>query len=686
MTQDSSLSNPGERSAYIRLFDTLAGHNLLLEANPPHFTILAATPQRLRDVGMSKEDVIGKPLFEAHPGNAADPTDNGANNLRSSLDHVMRYREIHQLPVQRYDLTDEQGGYSEKYWRASNRPVLNDAGEVAYIIHTAEEITTQIKAAQRELQMEGVEKIFSLFMHAPIVVTLVNSDEHVLELANEAAFKLWGKGPEQMIGKPFFEVLPELRGQGIVELFDQVRSSGKPYTAQEVPLTSLVNGKKELHYFNLVYQPYYSKDMTTATGVFTISNDVTEQVLDRQKLKENEAALEAALEQVRLSKEAAELGTFDMNLETGTLHWDERCRTLFGISHQNQVSYQKDFADGLHPDDRERILKVIDQLFVKSISNGNYDVEYRTVGAEDGIIRWVRAKGKVYFDKDEKPVRFIGSVLDITPQVDARIRIENLVDERTKELAQANETLQIMNKELQRSNANLEEFAHVASHDLKEPVRKINFFTNQLKDSLSPHLNVAELSLFGRIENATERMRDLIDDLLLYSHVSQRPHSIEEVTLNDQIQRVLEDLELNIHEKNAIINVGTLPVVKGYPRQLQQLFQNLISNALKYSKANQAPRIDITASTLKENNEDYYVISVKDDGIGFNQAYAEKIFQMFTRLHARNEYSGTGVGLSIVKKVVQNHNGFIRVESSENEGALFKIYLPVDSVQLKSSA
>lgn len=677
MTYDSSLFNLDETAAYIRLFDALVGHNLLLAANPPHFTILAATPQRLRDVGMTKEDVVGKPLFEAHPGNATDPTDNGANNLRTSLDHVLRYKEMHQLPVQRYDLPNEQGGFSEKYWRASNRPVLNDKGEVAYIIHTAEEITTQIKAAQRELQLEGVEKIFSLFMHAPIVVGLVNGDDYVLELANEEAFKLWGKGPEQIIGKPILEGLPELGGQGIVDMFDQVRRSGKPYTAQEVPVTSIVNGRKELHYFNLVYQPYYDKNSTKATGVFTISNDVTEQVLDRQKLREKETALEAALEQVRLSKEAAELGTFDMDLEKGTLHWDERCRTLFGISHQAPVSYEKDFALGLHPDDRERILKVIDQLFVKSISNGNYDVEYRTVGAEDGVVRWVRAKGKVYFNAADKPVRFIGSVLDITEKVMAIQKIESLVEERTKELAQANETLQVINKELQRSNANLEEFAHAASHDLKEPVRKIHFFTNQLKSQLKPQLNEAELRSFGRIENATERMGNLIDDLLLYSHVSQRPHSMEAVELSEQVKRVLEDLELDIQEKKAIINVAGLPVVYGQRRQLQQLFQNLISNALKYSKAEEPPRIDITASEWEENRCAYHVISVKDNGIGFNEEYAEKIFQMFTRLHGRNEYSGTGVGLSIVKKVVEHHNGFIRVESREKQGSLFKIYLPV---------
>ncbi len=676
MAYDTTFYGVDEKAALIRLFDALAGHNLLLEANPPHFTILAATPQRLQDVGMSKEAVLGKALFEAHPGNSNDPTDNGVSNLRASLDHVLRYKEIHELPIQRYDLPNEEGGFSEKYWRASNRPVLNEAGEVAYIIHSAEDITQQIKSAQREIQMAGVEKIFSLFMHAPMVVGLVNGKDHVLEMANDAAFRLWGKGPEALIGKPILEGLPELAGQGIIELFDQVRASGKPFIVHEAPVSALVNGKEVQHYFNLVYQPYYGNNDTEVTGVFTISHDITGQVLARRRIEGSEAALESALEQARLSKEAAELGTFDMDLVRGTMHWDDRCRTLFGISHHGPVTYEKDFAQGLHPEDCERILHHIEQLFVKSALNGNYDVEYRTVGAEDGITRWVRAKGKVYFSADEKPLRFIGSVLDITQQVEARLEVANLVAQRTRELAAANETLLALNKELERSNQNLEEFAHAASHDLKEPVRKIHFFTHQLHEQLSPQLKDGEQRMFARIENATQRMGALIDDLLLYSHVSHRPQQTEAVDLRERVQRVLEDLDLDIEEKKATVRLGRLPVVKGYQRQLQQLFQNLISNALKYSKTGQPPLIEITADMVEKEGRPYHLIAVKDNGIGFDPVYTDRIFQMFARLHGKAEYSGTGVGLSIVKKVVDNHNGLIEVDSAVDEGSVFKICLP----------
>ena len=234
--------------------------------------------------------------------------------------------------------------------------------------------------------------------------------------------------------------------------------------------------------------------------------------------------------------------------------------------------------------------------------------------------------------------------------------------------------------ELKRSNENLEEFAHAASHDLKEPIRKIHFFTAQLKEQLGEQLTETQRRSFERIENATQRMGGLIDDLLLYSHVSQRPQEMESIDLSDKIKRVIDDLEIDIREKNAVIHVADMPTVKGHRRQLQQLLQNLISNAIKYSKADVPPVIEITHRFEIDNGKQYHLISVKDNGIGFDTTYSEKIFQMFTRLHGRNEYSGTGVGLSIAKKVAENHGGLIRAKSTPGEGSEFEVFLPVAEI------
>ncbi len=243
-------------------------------------------------------------------------------------------------------------------------------------------------------------------------------------------------------------------------------------------------------------------------------------------------------------------------------------------------------------------------------------------------------------------------------------------------------------EELKRSNSNLEEFAYAASHDLKEPIRKIHVFSDRLKSSLAPRMSETETRMFERMEHATERMHLLVEDLLEYSHVSKRPHQMEDIDLNKKLQQVLSDLEVLIEEKKAFITAGPLPLVKGYRRQLQQLFQNLISNALKYHKPGVAPEIHIASQVVaghdipvnlstEERNSQFYLITVQDLGIGFEQQYAERIFNMFQRLHGKAEYSGTGIGLSIVRKVVENHNGYIWAESEPGHGATFSVLLPV---------
>jgi signal transduction histidine kinase len=242
-------------------------------------------------------------------------------------------------------------------------------------------------------------------------------------------------------------------------------------------------------------------------------------------------------------------------------------------------------------------------------------------------------------------------------------------------------------EELQRSNAHLEDFAHAASHDMKEPLRKIRTFTDRLRNNLGARLTNTETEFVSRIENAAERMQQLVDDLLEFSHVSERPHQLELVDLKEKVQKVLVDLDLPIEEKGAKIEVGPLPTVAGNRRQLQQLFHNLIGNALKYSKPEIAPDIRICSRLVRgaeapinlsseQAEKQFYLIEVSDNGIGFEQQYAEQIFGMFQRLHGKAEYAGTGVGLSIARKVAENHNGYIWATSEPGVGATFHLLLP----------
>jgi light-regulated signal transduction histidine kinase (bacteriophytochrome) len=286
-------------------------------------------------------------------------------------------------------------------------------------------------------------------------------------------------------------------------------------------------------------------------------------------------------------------------------------------------------------------------------------------------------------DEEGTILKWYGTCTDIDDQKKSSDLLEEKVKERTIEL-------ESQKKELERSNAHLEDFAYAASHDLKEPIRKIQTFSNLLKTRLQDRIANEDQYYFQRMDKATERMQLLIDDLLEYSHVSTSNNYFDKIDLNKKLAQVLEDLEVDIAEKNAKVTVGLLPVIKGHRRQMQQLFQNLLTNALKFRKPDVSPEIRISSSVISGENINtsnagsetkhklYNLIQFSDNGIGFEQEYAEKIFKMFQRLHGKSEYDGTGIGLAIVRKVVENHKGFISAEGKPGEGATFKIFLPIE--------
>ena len=259
---------------------------------------------------------------------------------------------------------------------------------------------------------------------------------------------------------------------------------------------------------------------------------------------------------------------------------------------------------------------------------------------------------------------------------------------KIEEIRNVNTKLDTVNNELLKSNNRLEEFAYAASHDLQAPLRKVRTFTGKLRNELWEQLNNSQQELFNRIDRSTERMVALIEDLLTFSYFIRGTREIAELDLNEEVKDVLEDLELDIAEKGAKLNVKELPKVRGDKRQFQQLFQNLISNSIKYTNSGVAPVIEISSYKItgyeankhlpvEAEDKPYYLIELKDNGIGFDQQYAGDIFKEFTRLHADPKYAGTGIGLSIVQKVAENHHGFVWAESKPGEGAVFKILLPV---------
>ena len=281
----------------------------------------------------------------------------------------------------------------------------------------------------------------------------------------------------------------------------------------------------------------------------------------------------------------------------------------------------------------------------------------------------------------------IGYVKITQDQTDKKTYLDQL-NNKIEDIRNINQQLDTVNNELLRSNANLQEFAYASSHDLQAPLRNMKFYVQRLKEDLG-NLTEGQRALFQRIENSGDRMMKLIEDLLSFSYIGMGTAQKTEIDLNQQVKDVIDDLELEVVEKGAKFKIDSLPKVRGDRRQFQQFFQNLIGNAIKYAKPDVVPEIQISSNEvlgreakaslpIDEADKKYYLIQLKDNGIGFEQEYAEDIFKVFTRLHGASTYAGSGVGLSIVQKVVENHNGYIWAESTPGEGASFKILLPVD--------
>ncbi|WP_190277262.1 PAS domain S-box protein [Taibaiella lutea] len=375
---------------------------------------IAQANRAIIDVWGKGSDVIGKTYFELLP-------ELEEQEIYPQLDNVFTTAIPFHARNQRVDLTIN-GVLTVFYFNYSFTPLLDKNGNVYGVMNTAADVTDLNIAKQRIEQSE--ENFRNMIAQAPVAMCLLTGSEYIVEHVNTAMLEIWGKPRETVMNKPVFEALPDAREQGLEQVMDGVYVTGKPFIANEQPVSLLRFGKPDVVYQNFVYQPYKSTD-GRILGVLAISVDVTEQVIARREL-------ERAYEQARLSKQAAQMGTFDMNMVDGTLEWDERCRTLFGINHNNAITYEKDFVGGLHPDDKEYVLNIIDGVLDKSLTNGDYDIEYRTVGAADQIVRWVRAKGKAYFDEQDKPVRFIGSVLDITDQKLDEIRMHENAEKQTR--------------------------------------------------------------------------------------------------------------------------------------------------------------------------------------------------------------------------------------------------------------
>lgn len=319
-----------------------------------------------------------------------------------------------------------------------------------------------------------------------------------------------------------------------------------------------------------------------------------------------------------------------------------------------------------------------DENIFKGYKAGAVDYIYKPIQSE-----LLRAKVAVFVDlyrknhqlmMQEQKLKAINKSLEI--EVKDRIASEEKVIELNKQLLKNIEQLESTNKEL-------DQFAFIASHDLQEPLRKIRTFSNRVVTKYRDQLDEEGKLYMDKMQAACERMQNLINDILAFSKIAISKESLVLTDLNAVIDEVLADMDMQVHEKNAQITVHKLPMLHVYPNLMKPLFQNLLNNSLKYSQKEIQPVIEISGKIEsmtegKKGGKKFCRIQIKDNGVGFEQQYAEQIFTMFKRLHGNSEYAGTGIGLAICKKIVEEHHGYISAKSAVNQGATFTITLPVE--------
>ena len=570
------------------------------------------------------------------------------------------------------------GRLEDVYWTFGYSPVRDESGQVAGVLAVCQETTRQVTEANEQQRIvQTAARWKHVFGQVPVGICILQGPTFIIDLINDEQLKIVGRPGQNLLGQPVFEAIPEAAGQGLEQLLTEVLTTGEPIYANEIGIQLPRDGRLQTCYFNLVYQAL--RDETDRiVGVVTVASEVTDQVLARQEVQESQLRLRSIIANAPAG----------MGLLVGRdLVFELPNRALIDI-----VGKGPDIAGKpLHmvmPElttENQPFLKILDDVYTSGVL-------FQTFGSLVKILR-DGVMTDSYYNITYTPLRDtageVFAILDIAIDVTEQIKAQRQLEDSESQYRQLAEVLEERVKkrtdDLERSNLDLIQFASVASHDLKEPSRKIQTFATLLKELLADRINDEEADLFRRLVNSAARMQTLVSDVLRLSKLSDTTATFGLVDLNAVLNLIRDDLELTIREQGAEFQMGILPTVQAEPAQMHQLFLNLTSNALKFQNG-RTPRIRVepvplTESVMSElglpDPHQYVVIAVSDNGIGFDLKYKDKIFGMFQRLHGRSQFAGTGIGLTIVKKIVDNHRGYIDVQSQPGVGTTFRVALPL---------
>lgn len=669
---------------YKSLFTHLPERYVVFDVTRPGFTMVAASDAYLKVTDTSLEQIIGKSLFEVFPDTSQEAAETGKGNLERSLDTVIRTRKQDSTGVIRYDLADKKGNMSVRFWRATHYPLFKDGKLVAIVQNTAD--ITDFISSEEQLRLANL-KLENALMTGLIGSWSWNVPSNIVT-ADKGLANLFGVSVESA-----------LNGLPIEKFVASIHEDDRERVGKVIQET-VASG-------DIFEQEYRTVD-TKGTVRWVIARGQVERdekgkaidfpgvMIDISSRKQVEADLQQSEERLRFMADTMPQLVWitrpDGYHEYYNKHWYEYTGTHYGETDG------EGWNNLFHEDDRKRSSEV----WQHALKTGEpYEIRYRLYHAPTKTYRWVIGRALPHKNEAGEILKWYGTCTDIDDsirEIEARKKLENelkeekkrlesRVAERTSQLKLTNEglrdeikkrqsieeTLREYGEELIRSNKELEEFAYVSSHDLQEPLRKIQAFGDLLVEEYSDKLGDGKEYL-DRISASAQRMSTLIEDLLTFSRVTTKLSVLRPIDLNEVLQNTVSDLQERIKkEKGKVVLEPHLPTVMADETHMRQLFQNLISNALKFHPDDRAPVVNVSATA----NDDEHIITVKDNGIGIDSKYDKKIFAVFQRLNSKQAYEGTGIGLAVCKKIVERYGGTIEIESTLNVGTTFKITLPI---------
>lgn len=528
-------------------------------------------------------------------------------------------------------------------WVMEKGEVLrNDKGEALSFEGTVLDITAQ-KRVETELSLRN-DFIESAMDNLPIGIAINKIDDGSVTLMNRTFNQIYGWPPEALsnLSDFFKNVYPDknFRKKIFNQVIDDI-NSGNPERMnwEEIPITTQSG---EVRIVNCKNISLPDQNLMISTVV-----DVTKKIKAEQGLRESNQRFEYA-------GKASFDAIWDWDLRTGQIFWGDSFARNFGHDFEENISSIEMWESLVHPDELSRVNAKLNAAIL-NITQVIWDDEYQ-LQKKDGPYVSVEDRGYILRNEEGKAIRIIGAIQDITSRKKYEtelIKLNNELKERAQQLAV--------------SNAELEQFAYVASHDLQEPLRMVTSFLTQLEKKYESDLDDKARQYIHFASDGALRMRQIILDLLAYSRVGSEDEKTSHVDMNNVCENVLILNKKLIAENDAKVTCENLPVITAYATPILQLMQNLVTNAVRYRKKSENPIVHIASS----ENTTHWMFSVSDNGIGIDKRFQDKIFIIFQRLHNKKDYPGTGIGLAICKKIIEVHKGEISVESSLNKGSTF---------------